>query len=1089
MLFCGSIGYAQNFTLQATPTEVTCSTAGSLTFSVENAIPGVPINYNVYILPDIANPVAQTTNNTVTGLSAANYYITATQNSGGNEVSAIAQTTIEDNSQLAFSIINTTPLCPAGIGSFTVNVTSGTPATYEILDLPTLFPPQASPDFTNVPPGYYGITVTDICGSQVTEYRTIAQGDVFGVGVARKIPGMYLNCEEEVETSLLLIADPEMNMSPMPYPLTVEYTVHPPDGSADVVIEQVITSGDMWRVEVIQTLPYAIRGEYLDVDIWVEYPCGRRQHTAFGSPPGQPKIYIPEMEATGNNMPAECAQKYLNVVVENLTPPYTITFNSYPESFVPELYNTNYPGPYTVDSIDFGSYDMPAPKGFYRATITDACGATKNVFFTLTSALNTEYSSYNYDCVNNLGGLNANLIANDGVTEVNLTTAIMTSAPENYEFEPNLPLDVSAFINNDNELELTGLPPGNYGFKLSDQCNNTLTQTIQVRPFVPSVMVGDTRPDCTPGFGTVKIDTHNPPLTGVRITRAPEGFPYELPYDVSFNVTDGVFYMDNVPAGSYAFMGIDACYNPEFPRYYSVIISGYQVTRNNLQVIPGCNSYDIILDYLSNAPEEKFWLQKKITPGSWGHPVTGELYTEGSVPTAQNAMAVTISDTISANGWSGNYRILRHYQTYGSGIPVKDCMAQLHTFDLYQGLQLLETNILSCPDDPVDLEVVSNGTAPVIYTITHRNGIPYLIQNGENNIFTDLEPAVYTLNITDSCGRFINPNIDIQAATPLIVVNDPGVLFACDEANDGTDVFNLPSQNAGILGTQDPNEYTVTYHITQEDADAGTAALPDSYTTEPRTVYARVIRNDTPGCFKTIAFELQLYDTPVLNVGTPAAFCPGQSVTLNAPRGFVSYRWSNGVTTPDNTVSAEGNYILTVTNANGCQVSQTIAVIESPVPEIDKVDIDDFGDNNSITVTIKPTAQPMFPEYSLDGITFQESNVFENLSTGIYTVYVRDQFRCGFDHKTVYLLMYPKYFTPNGDGVNDTWFIKYSTAAEPGLTVQIYDRFGKLIEGFNSNSRGWDGTLNGTKLPADDYWFMVRRQNGEEYRGHFSLIR
>lgn len=1087
LVVCGIKGYAQNFTLNVTPTEFTCNIPGTLTFSVQNEIAGVPITYNVYVLPDIANPVAQTTNNSVSGLAAANYYITATQNSGGTVTTAIAQTTIPDNSQLTFNVLNTTPLCGDGTGSFTVNITSGTPATYEILDLPTQFPAQASPDFINVPPGYYGIMVTDVCGNQVTEYKLIATADVFYVDSARLVPGVFPACGE-VLTTLSLIADPLEGAAPIPYPLTIAYTIHIA-GSSDVVINQEITSGDPWLLEVEQLLPHAIPGEALDVDILVHYPCGTREHTELMSPPGQAPIPIPRLQATGNNMPAQCAQKYLNVTVANLMPPYTLVFNTYPEGFDPEAFNANYPNPYTDDSIDFGSYTMPVPKGFYRVTITDSCGALRDVTFTITSALSTEYSSYNYDCVNNLGGINANLIANDGVTEVNLTTAIITSAPENYEFEPDLPLDVSTFINSEHELELTGLPPGNYGFKLSDQCNNTLTQTILVRPFVPSAMIGDTRPDCTPGFGTVKIDTYNPPLTGVRITRAPANFPYPIPYDVSFNVTDGVFYMDNVPTGSYAFLGMDTCYNPEFPRYYSVIVSDYKVTRNTLQVIPGCNTYDIVFDYLSNAPEEKFWLQKEISPSSWGHPETGQLYSEGTVPSASNAISFANSQTLTTGQWSGKYRILRSYQTYGSAVAVKDCIEQLHTFDLYQGLQILETNILSCPDDPVDLELISNGTAPVTYTITHKNGIPYLVQNGENNIFTDLEPAVYTINITDSCNRFINPDIDIQAATPLIVVNDPGILFACDEANDGNDTFTLSSQTAGILGSQSPNDYTVTYHDTQEDANTGTAVLSDSFTTQPTTVYARVIRNDTPGCFKTIAFSLQLYDTPVLNVSTPAAFCPGQSVTLSAPRGFVTYRWSNGVTTPDNTVSTEGNYILTVTNANGCANSQTITVIESPVPEIENIDIKDFGDNNSITVTIKPTELPTFPEYSLDGVNYQESNVFENLESGRYTVYVRDQFRCGINNKTVYLLMYPKYFTPNGDGTNETWFIKFSTAAEPGMMVYIYDRFGKLITNFNANSRGWDGTIDGAKLPSSDYWFVVKRQDGEEYRGHFSLIR
>ena len=83
--------------------------------------------------------------------------------------------------------------------------------------------------------------------------------------------------------------------------------------------------------------------------------------------------------------------------------------------------------------------------------------------------------------------------------------------------------------------------------------------------------------------------------------------------------------------------------------------------------------------------------------------------------------------------------------------------------------------------------------------------------------------------------------------------------------------------------------------------------------------------------------------------------------------------------------------------------------------------------------------------------------------------------------------MYPKFFTPNGDGYNDTWAIKFSNF-EPGLKVTIFDRYGQLLKILN-NTNSWDGVCNGNKLPSSDYWFVVTRENGKEYRGHFTLKR
>lgn len=84
-------------------------------------------------------------------------------------------------------------------------------------------------------------------------------------------------------------------------------------------------------------------------------------------------------------------------------------------------------------------------------------------------------------------------------------------------------------------------------------------------------------------------------------------------------------------------------------------------------------------------------------------------------------------------------------------------------------------------------------------------------------------------------------------------------------------------------------------------------------------------------------------------------------------------------------------------------------------------------------------------------------------------------------------LPFPKFFTPNNDGYNDTWTIDFAYL-KPNTRIKIFDRYGKFIKELNSNT-SWDGTYLGTNEPASDYWFTVTRLNGEEYRGHFSLKR
>jgi len=84
-------------------------------------------------------------------------------------------------------------------------------------------------------------------------------------------------------------------------------------------------------------------------------------------------------------------------------------------------------------------------------------------------------------------------------------------------------------------------------------------------------------------------------------------------------------------------------------------------------------------------------------------------------------------------------------------------------------------------------------------------------------------------------------------------------------------------------------------------------------------------------------------------------------------------------------------------------------------------------------------------------------------------------------------LPYPKFFTPNNDTFNDYWTIDFAYLA-PNTGIKIFDRYGKFIKELFNNG-AWDGNYLGQEEPASDYWFIVTRLNGTEYRGHFSLKR
>lgn len=89
------------------------------------------------------------------------------------------------------------------------------------------------------------------------------------------------------------------------------------------------------------------------------------------------------------------------------------------------------------------------------------------------------------------------------------------------------------------------------------------------------------------------------------------------------------------------------------------------------------------------------------------------------------------------------------------------------------------------------------------------------------------------------------------------------------------------------------------------------------------------------------------------------------------------------------------------------------------------------------------------------------------------------------------LVKFPKFFTPNGDGINDFWqFIPAQDVTDPGiLSIEIFNRLGHLLKQIHPASPGWDGTYNRRPLPASDYWYRALGTNNRVFQGHFTLKR
>lgn len=187
---------------------------------------------------------------------------------------------------------------------------------------------------------------------------------------------------------------------------------------------------------------------------------------------------------------------------------------------------------------------------------------------------------------------------------------------------------------------------------------------------------------------------------------------------------------------------------------------------------------------------------------------------------------------------------------------------------------------------------------------------------------------------------------------------------------------------------------------------------------------------------------------------------------------------------PD-TIIEEGDYFLTQTMFNCESSRKPVKVVKSAGR---KFEIDDIIYNNQ-TYELKILIEgSQNYEYSIDGINYQSSNLFRDVVGGNYIIYAREVNGCYISKKAVTLVSFPKFFTPNGDGINDFWAIEPITSLSSTDTILIYDRYGKLLAELTSSNNKWDGYYNGVEMPSSDYWYLAKI-NGSTYNGHFSLKR
>ena len=420
--------------------------------------------------------------------------------------------------------------------------------------------------------------------------------------------------------------------------------------------------------------------------------------------------------------------------------------------------------------------------------------------------------------------------------------------------------------------------------------------------------------------------------------------------------------------------------------------------------------------------------------------------------------------------------------------------------------------------------------------------------------FNSDDPAIQTIfvKVFDQGGKKCT---SIFSTFELVIYPEPNIPLNISDYSDCDNMTDIDADDANgiignitlknkipeILANYNPAEFadfSVSFYTSSTDAEIGdpTNAINENTfenNSNGQPIFVRVenIKNTPIICVNTrLSFNININPLPDFtvigeeNMEDPQIVCLNNTpLTLEAenPLATYTYQWTNevgDVLGNDATlkVIAAGKYTVTASDVSpiGCARERTIVVEESNIATLEQsfITIIDEGNNigseDTISVRIDTTNNNLGPgdyqfaitnndtseRYPFSG--YQEDPFFENLEGGIYTITVNDKKGCSPDTQLqISVIQFPKFFTPNGDGKNDTWKIKGANKIfYPNSSMNIFNRFGTLVAQIPIDSQGWDGTYNGKTLSSDDYWFSVQLIPTDTNKppilkkGHFSLL-
>jgi len=448
---------------------------------------------------------------------------------------------------------------------------------------------------------------------------------------------------------------------------------------------------------------------------------------------------------------------------------------------------------------------------------------------------------------------------------------------------------------------------------------------------------------------------------------------------------------------------------------------------------------------------------------------------------------------------STNYYSPGHFQTTGqfSNLPAgtyyvavssSDCPTVSEQVIIAQPTELVidDANDFTNPacfgDENGSIRVsLSGGAGGYQYAISPR--LDQFFSTGE---FSDLAPGDYTVIAQDQNGCFIELQYTIVApelleaagvATPEICIGEENGTISLT-ITGGTAPFRTAlNSNSDADFVQDRIDFTDLasgeYIIVVRDANdceanvivTVSSGVNLNATVEP--VYE--CTGDTPDNYVNITLE----DSTVLaDVLYALDSTDPADMQLN----------------PDFSNIAPGTHYIAIAHANGC-----IQTFDFEIADFEPLTL--VLQNNELNlITAVATGGSEGYIFFFNEFDNGNDNTYRINRSGTYTVRVVDENGCeivqAIEMEFIDIEI-PEFFTPGGDGLNETWEPKNQEAFPEILTI-IFDRYGREIYRMGLNDTGWDGFYNTKALPTGDYWYVIKlrgENDPREFVGHFTLYR